>query len=197
MSFIRAALKLSMEDSTSGVKEGELEHAFYVKIGDFTLLNGAVEKQRIEQASFYTENKGKGSLMMRSRKITYMVSDEHQGGVEYIFCTKTPNKGTAGAAIMDEVPLPGSKEQHALYMEYGSCIFKDRHIFKVEGTELHWDVDVFLNEDGSYSEWARIELEVKDLNAAVPAFPFEVQDSFSANDQVRRDELRKSGAVQQ
>ena len=104
MKFLRMAL--SMEDSTSGVKEGELEHAFYVKIGDFTLLNGAVEKQRIEQASFYTENKGKGSLMMRSRKITYMSSEIKQGGVEYIFCTKTPNKGTAGAAIMDKFHCP-------------------------------------------------------------------------------------------
>lgn len=196
MSFLRTTF-LSMEDAMAGISQQELEHAFYVKIDNFDLLSNATEKQRIEQASFYTENKGKGSLMMRSRKINYMASADKQGLEEIIFCTKTPNTGTAGAAQMMEVELPGSKEQHALYMQFGSAIFKDRYRFAVVGTTLFWDVDVFLNKDGSYSNWARLEVEVKDLNAPVPEFPFAVQDSFSADDNERRDALRKAGLVQQ
>lgn len=195
MSFLRMAL--SMEDGTDGLKKAELEHAFYVKIDNYAVLENAAEKRRIEQASFYTENKGKGSLMMRSRKINYLVSDTKQGAENFIFCTKTPNTGTAGAASMMEVELAGSPEQHALYMQYGSAIFKDRFSFKVAGSDQQWDVDLFLNKDGSYTSWARMEIEVSDLNAPLPPFPFEVQDSFSANDQERRDELRKSGQVQQ
>lgn len=198
MSLMRFALNsLSMEDDASGKIVEEKEHAFYLKISDFSVLENADEKQRIEQASFYTENKGKGSLMMRSRKIDYLVSDARQGATELVFTTKTPSAGSAGSAQMKELSVEGSEEQHALYMQYGMAIFKDRHIFKIAGTDLHWDVDVFRNKDGSYSSWCRVELEVKDLNTPVPEFPFQSQDSFSANDKERRDALRASGEVQQ
>ena len=191
----------SMEDDANpdGLVKNEIEYCLYAKIDDFELLLKADEKRRIEQANFFTEDKGKGSLCVRSRKIVDMdvglnTGENSVGDVAYVLTIKTPSNDAAKKS-RQEIDTVGSEDMHATMMQFcGQPLTKDRYSFKTKDG-LMWEVDVFLKPDGGYSHWARIELELKDPNTPLPALPFAAADWFMADNFERRDQLKEAGEI--
>ena len=188
------------DDQLDGQMRTEIEYSLYARIDDFEVLSEASSKIRIEQATFYTEDKGKGSIVARSRKVVDMdvtntEGEQTAGEVHYILTFKTQETRETAQPVRAEIDTAGSKDIHALFMrKCAKPLIKDRFNFPAKN-ELVWNVDVFIKKDGSYSQWARVEIEVPNKDVPMPAFPFSVSDWFMADDQERRDQLKEAGEI--
>jgi CYTH domain-containing protein len=198
---------LSMEGTAvDGRTRNEIEYNIYMKIADFSVLGKALSKNRIEQIPLYTESEGKGSLMVRSRKIVTMDSgdadDKTVGTVAYVLTTKTPSEVSSGTNMVSrrEAEIAGSQDIHELFLAVADpkrVIAKDRFRFSAPNSDLFWDVDLFIRETGGYTVWAKAEVEVPSKDTPMPDLPFQPADWFTADDSSRRDRLMSSGEVRQ
>jgi hypothetical protein len=52
-------------------------------------------------------------------------------------------------------------------------MIKDRYFFPVDGSDLVWEVDMFLKPEGGYFDWCKIDLEVTNREDPIPPLPIE------------------------
>jgi hypothetical protein len=143
---------ISLEDEADGVKRVEKEREFYVQLSDLEQLKKATSKESQEQWTIKLEktddNAGSGNF--RVRKV------DTEGVIKYIFTTKT----VQGQGLRDECSVEVSEQMFNMFKVLAETgMIKDRYSFPVEGTDLVYEVDMFLKPDGSYHPWAKIDLE--------------------------------------
>lgn len=162
---------ISLEDDTSGVAGTELEIELYVRISDFNQLTRAQSVERQEQWTIKIEktdkNQGKGND--RVRRIYDL--DTSQGGPaeKYINTRKLVLGQGKRIEVSQEVSQDMFLVTKAL-SEQG--MIKDRYKFPIQGTDLCFEVDAFIQPDGMYAPWLKIDLE--NPPALLPELPFEV-----------------------
>jgi hypothetical protein len=178
------SLEIGMEED---VQDGKLfrerERVIYAKLSDLSELNNAVSVDSQEQWQIKLpktdKNAAKGT--MRVRKIIpltktdkgFELTDTNEDSVQYVITVKAERKADDRA----EVPLPASKDMFDLFKllaENGMC--KHRFHFPINGTELVFEVDVYLKEDGTYYEWVKIDLEFKDVPVDIPELPLKTSE---------------------
>lgn len=154
------------EERADGKSEKEKEHTIYARVDSFEWLSKASSMESQEQWEIKVakteKNFGKGSMRVRKT---------WNSGSDPVF-TRATKISTKEADAKLEIPLPSNEEEFLAIMflaEQG--MRKDRFHFPILGTELVWEFDLFPNEDGSYHNWIKIDLEVDDLDAPLPAFP--------------------------
>lgn len=173
-------LRAALEEVSDGKAFREIEHTFYARLSNPGDLSTAASQEHQEQweLKFPKTDKNGGNGSVRIRKTIPL-----GGSPEYVLTTKTL-ASRDGDKI--EVPVPTTEpmfQQFKLMSEKG--MIKDRYHFPISGTDLVWEVDMFLKPGavvgtGPYEEWCKIDLEVKDRSTAIPVFPLHTQELITA-----------------
>ena len=178
---IFASLGLSMEDVDNGKIFKEHEHEIYVLIEDFDQLKEAKSVDRQEQWTLKVaktdKNGARGNI--RIRKITkrppYGEEATADAPVQYVYNIKA--NMADGSRL--EVPLPASEDSFKVFKALAeNGMIKDRYHFPDKESGLVFEVDMFLDPEGNYYPWAKIDIEVKDINAEVPPLPILVKEKI-------------------
>lgn len=190
---ITATLLAMESDVENGKLFRERERVIYAKLSDFGQLNNAVSADFQEQWMIKipkTErNSAKGSI--RVRKILPLVKDGEQfkgqqlpktigapDPFQYVLTVKSERQ----ADDRLEVPAPVTRDMFNLFSYLAeNGMIKDRYHFPIEGTELVFEVDAFRKEDGSYHDWVKIDLELKDITVDTPPLPFKTEEIIYDN----------------
>lgn len=162
------------EDPVDGSFNKEIEHVYYARITDFKQLEKAQSKVRQEQWEIKLpltgDNAAKGSIRVRSTK-------EKDKNTEYVLTSKMSLNETGDKM---EVSLPTTAEQFIQFKFLAAQgMIKDRYTFDA-GDGLKWEVDVFIDQDGGYYQWCKIDFEVPNHDVKVPPFPIEIYETIDA-----------------
>lgn len=178
---LSSVLRMALEDQADGKAHLETEHVLYARCVDFAFLKNAKSMEHQEQweVKIPKSEQNGGSGRIRIRKTV-------KAGFppEYTQTTKTLDPKTGGNI---EVSIPVSEE---LFNQFrimsANGMRKDRYFYPVEdGSDRVYEVDMFLKagtQAGAeqYYEWCKIDLEVDDMNAAMPPLPDGFADIISA-----------------
>lgn len=148
----------------------EKEHCIYVRLIDFGQLREAKEAYKQEQWGV-TVDKSEGNAL--SGKIRVRRSEDPNGNVSYELTVK--NRAADGRSSIEST-VPSTEEQFKQfkYMSDKGMV-KHRYVFDA-GNGKQWELDVAPNGDGGWYNWARLELEVDDLEAPLPKLPIKVEE---------------------
>lgn len=158
----------SMEaEEANGTAQKELEYVFYGKLTDFTELERAAGKETHEQWEIRVEASDKNPFPGCVRVRRYQ-------GERYVQCIKVI---TPGEDAKDEVELEVTKDIFEFIKKLATGgSNKVRYIFEIPDSKNVWEVDVYVKPDGTYEEWCKIEMEVKEPVDAVPKLPVSCTD---------------------
>lgn len=140
------------EENADGKTRVEKEREFYVRISDIEQLKKAAKAEKQEQWTIRLEktDKSAGTGQFRVRKV------DINGEVKYYFTTKV----VKGSGLRDENTIEVSEQMFEMFKVMAETgMIKDRYSFPVEGSDLVYEVDMFRKPDGTYHEWAKIDLE--------------------------------------
>jgi CYTH domain-containing protein len=161
----------------NGKSQRELEYTFLGWIKDFTQLEKATKVEEYEQWWFTTDgsrNKGTTSGTIRVRSIdnkNFSMTVKH----------KQHSKSMANESKETEVPI--TKDMFDSFKKLSPLgVYKTRHFFPIEGTDLTWELDVFTMPNGDVSEWCMIDLEVKGELEKIPEPPIDLEEFFNTKD---------------
>ena len=171
-------LIVSMESKST--TSFEREYVFHAKLIDRDILNNAIDIEEQEQWTvkiFVTPATPiEGSV--RVRKVT------KNNKTEYVLTTKTPapvnNSGVGHIKLTQaliESNVEVSKEMFEQFKTIATLgMIKTRHILPIPGTSLVYEVDSFKQNNGKFSEWVKIDLEVNSQMDELPSLPEEFKD---------------------
>ena len=168
----------SVEEIADGVTRAELEKVYYAKIVDVKQLEGAAKKTHQEQWTLKPEVEIPGCVRVRA-------NDDSA----YVITVK---------AAKNEVELETTKDMFELFKSISNNgMIKDRFEFPIDveafaneedkaaWKDLKWEVDVYFNEDGTYAEWCKIDLEVPSADLykgnVRPPFPIELAEVMTGD----------------
>lgn len=166
------------EDVQDGKLFREREKVFYVRVTDTDQLSGAASRDSQEQWTVKipkTEgNAAKGNIRVRK-----VVGGNDGAEPQYVLTTKAERNSEDRL----EVPAPVTEDMFKLFRQLADTgMIKDRYSFPVEGTDLVFEVDMFLDTSKAeadhtpYHQWAKIDLELKDFNGEIPELPIKVEE---------------------
>lgn len=185
-----------LEGEADGKKAAEVEHCFVARVSDFEQLKKAQSKEHQEQYEVRTkpgaENYGVNGLI-RVRAIDKK---------DYVLCTKVYYKRRRGCT---ETEVETTKDMFEHFKKMAPVGHeKIRHYFPTEKEGVFWEVDVYVNDQGEYEPWVRMELEVSSLSEKIPSFPIEVdewidcrKDKMNETQQKKVDGLYKKVFIKQ
>lgn len=168
---------IGLEEAKDGKAVREKEHVIYGRLPDLNDLKKASGMEHQEQWQIKVAKTDKNAAKGRIRVRKTVTKD---GAVEYVNTTKVEVGDTASGDNI-EVPIPtteGNFLQFRFLAEEG--MIKDRYFFPVPDSDLVWEVDVFKKPNGEYYDWVKIDLEVSDLDAPLPALPLALEDVITA-----------------
>lgn len=187
--FMDKPRTLSMEEVANGAASKEIEYMFYARVeGPWALENAScVEIQ--QQWGLWTDktenNAGSGSNRVR-KTITKQIVDgavrEETAETSWVMTTKIKTK--EGDAF--EVPIQSSEDGlKAFRILAESGMIKHRYRFPIPGSDLVWEVDMFVVPGNSmysttYEEWCKIDLEVPSRDIEIPQLPKGFVDHFDS-----------------
>lgn len=176
-------LRLALEEAANGAANQEIEHVFYARLnGNRELFEKAAGREFQEQWEIKVprteENKAEGRIRVRHTAKT-------DGTEQYVLTTKTAGDGKLARL---EVAIPTTKDHFKQFkMMANGGMKKVRFFFPIQGSELVWEIDMFVNdpvltaeeclaEGATFREWCKIDLEVKDRTALVPPLPIHFEE---------------------
>ena len=171
-------LKSALEELSDGKAHREIEHTFYGRIENMDILGNAKGMEHQEQWEIKIEKADDTAAAgkWRVRKTVVEGSDP-----EYVLTCKTAGReGSIEVSIPTTIPM---FDQFKLMS--GAGMLKDRYFFPVEGSDLVWEVDMFLVAGSApgerkYHDWCKIDLEVPSLDMALPPIPEGIVDLITA-----------------
>lgn len=173
---------LALEDIADGNVAREKEYVWYGRLTNPEQLKNAASFSVQKQSSV----KGKGGTI-RVRETTA------NGQVDYTLTAKA----YVGYGDANEVSLPVSKDMCEVFKQLsGESMDKIRYEFPIEGTDLKWEVDLFIDSEGKPKEWVKIDLEVPAAINEWPVLPVLLADTifggnseYTAEQKAKLDEL--------
>jgi hypothetical protein len=167
-------LGFALEERSDGVVKDEIEFVFYARLAEPVKLPDTSDRERQEQwtikIAHTDKNGGRGDI--RVRKTDFFDSGD-AGRTEYVLTTKTRHEGGKD----HEIPIPSTADQFEHFkMLSENGMYKDRYTYAIDGTDLKWEVDVYLKPDGGYYPWVKIDLEVPSKDTPIPEFPLEAEE---------------------
>ncbi len=184
-SFIRrnpfemlSQLSAALEDNVDGNASREKEYVWYGRLTNPEELQKAVSQEVQKQSCV----KGKGGTI-RVRETTA------NGTISYALTAKA----YSGRGDASEASLPVSKDMCEIFKALtGESMDKIRYTFPIEGTELKWEVDVFIDTSGNPKDWVKIDLEVPAETNEWPPLPVTLGDMiFGGNDEYTPEQKTK------
>lgn len=173
-----SSLTAALEDNEDGTKSREKEYVWYGRLTNPEELTKAMGQETQKQSSV----KGKGGTI-RVRETTAT------GQVRYTITAKA----YSGRGDANEVSLPVSKDMYEVFkLLAGESMDKIRYTFPIEGTDLKWEVDVFIDSAGNTKDWVKIDLEVPEETSEWPPLPITLGEMiFGGNDEYTPEQKTK------
>ena len=162
--------KMAMEEAASGVVGNEIEYVYYARLKDASILDKATAVEDQEQWTIKLDKTPKTASpgTLRVRKTTV------DSKTEYVLTIKIPQESLQDVNTqsntqvpvtiqnMREVALEATEDAFELFKRLSSNgMVKTRYCLPVEGSDLVLEVDRFKLPNGEYSEWVKIDIEVK------------------------------------
>jgi hypothetical protein len=176
-------------DATDGKVSQEIEYMFYARVESPETLLKAASCEIQEQWGLWQDktdkNAGSGSNRVRKTIAKPIVNgqfDNENTTTQYVMTTKL--KRADGTSL--EIPLESSEDGlKAFKILAESGMIKHRYLFPIAGTDLKWEVDMFVEPGESifstkYLPWAKIDLEVPTKDYPIPALPEGFSDMFDS-----------------
>lgn len=175
-------LSPGLEDLENGVAAKEKEYVWYGRMTDLTQLEKATGKEGQSQASVKQNN---GTI--RVRKVT------DNGQVRYVLTAKA----WKGRGECDEVSQGSSEDLYNVFCSMAGET-QDKIRFKFPGpNNTVFELDMFVNPDGSFKEWCKVDWEVPDVVTEFPALPFVLEDViFGGNDDYTPEQRKQIDNLQ-
>lgn len=169
---------LESEGIQYGKPVEELEYTIYAELEDINCLNGAFKVEQQEQWRIPLDTES--GLRTRIRAID---------GRDWHLTLKQYSDEYAGCK---ENTMVITKEFFNMLKVAGCDGYqKTRYMFRCEGSDLVWEVDVFKSSTtGKPHMWVKLDLEVKSLDDEIPKPPFKVRNFV-----IERDGLKLSEKV--
>lgn len=162
LSSILRGLVPALEDMENGQISREKEYVWYGRLTNPEELKKAAGQETQKQSSV----KGKGGTI-RVRETVAM-------GQRRFTLT---GKAYSGRGDANEVSVPVSQGLHEVFKAIsGESMDKIRYTFPIEGSDLKWEVDVFIDAQGNPKEWVKIDLEVPEETNEWPPLPVTLAD---------------------
>lgn len=157
-------LKAALEERTDGVADKEKEYVWYGQISDFAQLKGAVSTETQSQSSMKGAN---GTTRVRR-----VLKDDGQAD-HFLTC-----KNYTGNGECDEVTQRTTEDMWKAYRgATKESMDKVRYVFPIEGTNLKWEVDVFVGPDqAGFKPWCKIDLESPTDLTEFPELPIQLNE---------------------
>lgn len=179
----------ALEERADGQADKEIEYTIYAKLSNPALLEAAKSMEIQEQWEIKIaktgENAGKGSIRVRKTCV-------EGGDPVFVRTTKIPYNDQNDKI---EIPLPSNKDEFTAFKFFAPAgMLKHRYHFPILGTELVWEVDAYPKGDGTYHEWVKIDLEVKERLDQLPELPIKLDEvilpkELYTGDQEAREKL--------
>ena len=174
-----ATLKAALEEFSDGKARREIEHTFYAKVENMEILSNAKSMEHQEQWEIKLEKTDKNAAAGKWRIRKTVVEGQDP---EYVLTCKTAGKTEGSIEVGVQVTV-AMFDQFKMMSEAG--MLKDRYHFPVEGSDLVWEVDMFLAQgsqpgEKKYHDWCKIDLEVPSLDMALPPIPEGLSDVITA-----------------
>lgn len=173
------AFVAALEDEANGQIAREKEYVWYGKLTDPSQLQKAASQEVQKQSSV----KGKTGTI-RVRETT------KDGQIEYTLTAKA----YAGRGDAEEVSSLVTKDMAEIFRKLsGESMDKIRYTFPIAGTELKWEVDVFIDTEGNTKDgWVKIDLEVPGVITEWPPLPVSLTEIiFGGNDEYTPEQKAK------
>lgn len=176
--LLNQSLCIGLEDLENGNVSHEKEYVWYGRLTDVEALQKATSKEVQKQSTL----KGNGGTI-RVRETTGM------GQVRYTLTAKA----YSGRGEAEEVSTPVTKDLHEVFrMIAGESMDKIRYTFPIEGSDLKWEVDVFIDAQGNPKDWVKIDLEVPRETTEWPPLPVVLADMiFGGNEEYTQEQKAK------
>ena len=174
----------SLEEQSDGLAHQEIEYVFYGRLTDLSELHKAsrFEYQEQWEVKIPQTEQNITSARMRVRETITSISSQPT----FVHTTKTQSEDQAHP---NEVSIPTTEAHfHQYQLISNNGMIKDRYFFPVvgEGTneELVWELDVYYIKgsdpfSNNYTQWCRLELEVKNPNTPIPPLPIQLEELIS------------------
>lgn len=180
---------LAREEIADGKTVKEIEYMFYARLEDISALLAASEMMIQTQWGLWYEkgdaSAASGSVRQRRNSFHMLQRDGTLMNVrrmmEYIITTKVKTKD--GHA--QETSIRSSVDMFESFQYLAdSGMLKHRYVIPIEGTELKWEVDMFVQPGEHYTTpkylpWCKIDLEVPSLDTPIPEYPKGFLDMFN------------------
>lgn len=178
LGLLGGGLNAGLEDLENGQASREKEYVWYGRLTNPQELAKATNKETQKQSAI----KGKGGTI-RVRETISM------GQVRFTLTAKA----YSGRGDAQEGSVPVSKDLHEIFKSIsGESMDKIRYTFPIEGSDLKWEVDVFIDAQGNPKEWVKIDLEVPDTTSEWPPLPVTLSDTiFGGNDEYTPEQKAK------
>jgi CYTH domain-containing protein len=162
--------KMALEEAATGVVGNEIEYVYYARLKDVSILDKATAIEDQEQWTIKLDKTPKTASpgTLRVRKTTV------DSKTEFVLSIKIPQESLQDVNIqsntqvpvtiqnMREVALEATEDAFELFKRLSSNgMVKTRYCLPVEGSDLVLEVDRFKLPNGEYSEWVKIDIEVK------------------------------------
>ncbi len=158
----------------------EREYIFHAKLHDRGILDVAIDSEIQEQWTVKVNKTPSTPIegSVRVRKIT------KNGKTEYVLTTKTPaavdDVGVGDLKItmsVIETNVPVDKTMFEQFKTIATVgMSKIRHVLPIPGSSLVYEVDSFKLNNGKFSEWVKIDLEVNSGMDKLPELPKEFKE---------------------
>lgn len=157
-------LSVALEERTDGVADKEKEYVWYGQISDFEQLKKAVSTEKQSQSSMKGVN---GTTRVRR-----VLKDNGQAD-HFLTC-----KNYTGNGECDEVTQRTTEDMWRAYRgATGESMDKIRFVFPIEGTDLKWEVDIFVGLDmKGMKAWCKIDLESPTDLTEFPPLPIQLNE---------------------
>lgn len=170
---------ISLEEEAGSQREIEL--TTYGKVDNFDMLKLATNVERQFQFVMYEQSDvATGNVRIRCTN-----DDDYKLTIKY-----KPN--TDNAPGKNEICKPIDKEAFDAFSWIAqSGMYKDRYYYPVVDTDLVWEVDFFIQADGSYAPWVKFDLELKEGQSIPPGlkYPFETLEIINRDNKEVLDKV--------
>lgn len=175
-------LNIALEDNEDGTKSREKEYVWYGRLANPAELQKAAGQEVQKQSAIKVPG---GTI--RVRETTAM------GSVRYTLTAKA----YSGRGDAEEVSLPVSSDMCDVFKAITrESMDKIRYTFPIEGTDLKWEVDVFIDPAGNSKGWVKIDLEVPEETSEWPPLPITLTDMiFGGNEEYTPEQKEKLGVL--
>lgn len=172
-------IALEQED-VSGVVNTETEYVFYARLKDPAILKSAISVEDQEQWTLKipktADNLSEGTLRVRKTKegdkVTYALTIKTRLNAVQGDLSNTDTQVAVNLQKMLEVALEATVDSFEMFKSMAnSGMIKTRYTLPIEGCDCVFEVDRFRMSNGEYSEWVKVDLEVKTPLSEVPELP--------------------------